>query len=93
MFRRPDGSPVAPAAFSTAVATRMKEALGHGTLHDLRDTFASVLYAVTRELLLVSKLLGHQNPAITAKRYATIFKDNAADAIAKAFGQSTDSAA
>ena len=71
----------------------MKKALGHGTLHDLRDTFASVLYAATRDLLLVSKLLGHQNLAITAKRYATNFKDDAADAIAKAFGQSTDTAA
>jgi len=71
----------------------MKKAPGHGTLHDLRDTFASVLYAATRDLLLVYKPLGHQNPAITAKRYAAIFKDNAADAIGKAFGQSTDTAA
>jgi integrase len=93
IFRRPDGSPVSPAAFSTAVSTLMGSVLGHGTAHDLRDTFASTLYAATKDLLLVSKLLGHSSPTITAKRYATIFQDNAAEAITQAFGQPTDSAA
>lgn len=93
IFRRPDGSPVSPAAFSTAVSTLMGSVLGHGTAHDLRDTFASTLYAATKDLLLVSKLLGHSSPTITAKRYATIFQDDAVDAVTRAFGQSTDSAA
>ena len=93
IFRRPDGSPVSPAAFSTAVSSFMDAVLGHGTAHDLRDTFASTLYAATHDLLLVSKLLGHSSPTITAKRYATIFQDNAVDAVMRAFGQSTDTAA
>lgn len=58
-----------------------------------RDTFASTLCAATKDLLLVSKLLGHSSPTITAKRYATVFQDDAVDAVALAFGQRTDSAA
>lgn len=39
------------------------------TVHTLRKTFASVLYRKTKDVLLVSKLLGHANTDVTVKYY------------------------
>lgn len=39
------------------------------TVHIYRKTFASVLYRKTKDILLVSKLLGHSSTAITVQYY------------------------
>lgn len=39
------------------------------TVHVYRKTFASILYRKTKDVLLVSKLLGHSNTAITVQYY------------------------
>ncbi|MDD3369136.1 MAG: tyrosine-type recombinase/integrase, partial [Lachnospiraceae bacterium] len=39
------------------------------TVHVYRKTFASVTYLKTKDIKLVSKLLGHANTAVTEKYY------------------------
>jgi len=54
--------------------------------HDLRHTAASLTYRVTRDLKLVSELLGHSSIKITADIYTNIFADvdrAAAEAVAQ----------
>jgi len=54
-------------------------------LHDLRHTAASLAYRATRDLKLVSELLGHSTISITGDIYTTIFAEvdkAAAEAIA-----------
>lgn len=87
VFRRPDGSPVGLANFSHTVAELMRGVFGAATihtLHDLRDTFATNV-ARASGLHAASKLLGHADYSITAKRYAGLLEDDAVAAIAKAF--------
>jgi integrase len=43
-------------------------------LHDLRHSFASILASSGETLLTIGELLGHSNPATTA-RYAHLFQD------------------
>jgi integrase len=45
------------------------------SLHGMRHSAASVLWAETRDLLLVSQILGHAQPSTTANIYAHLFKD------------------
>ena len=54
------------------------------TLHDLRDTHASLLAANGVPLEVVSKRLGHSNISITAERYLHVYRDRDAEA-AKVF--------
>jgi integrase len=56
------------------------------TLHDLRDTHASLLAANGVPLEVVSRRLGHANIAITAERYLHVYRDRDAKA-ASAFEQ------
>jgi integrase len=54
--------------------------------HDLRHTAASLAYRATRDLKLVSELLGHSTTKITADIYTHIYTDvdrAAAEAVAK----------
>jgi len=54
--------------------------------HDLRHTAASLTYRATRDLKLVSELLGHSSIKITADVYTNIFADvdrAAAEAVAQ----------
>jgi integrase len=56
-------------------------------LHGLRHTFASLLYEDTKDLLLVSRVLGHASPAVTANVYAHLLpkaERRAASAIGRA---------
>lgn len=39
------------------------------TVHAYRKTFASILYKKTKDILMVSKLLGHANTTVTVKYY------------------------
>jgi integrase len=46
------------------------------TMHSLRDTFAShAIVELRLDVVQVSRLLGHANPAITAKTYARMFDE------------------
>jgi integrase len=54
--------------------------------HDLRHTAASLTYRATRDLKLVSELLGHSSIKITGDIYTTLFADvdrAAAEAVAQ----------
>ncbi|WP_052914955.1 site-specific integrase [Protofrankia coriariae] len=54
-------------------------------LHDLRHTAASLTYRATRDLKLVSELLGHASIQFTSDVYTTIFEEvdrDAAEAVA-----------
>jgi integrase len=44
-------------------------------LHDLRHTAASLAYRATRDLKLISELLGHSTISITGDIYTTIFAE------------------
>jgi integrase len=61
------------------------------TLHDLRDTFASGLIEAGLDVVQVSRLMGHADPAITLRVYADLFNlargaERALLAIDSAFG-------
>ncbi|WP_322780356.1 tyrosine-type recombinase/integrase, partial [Frankia sp. Cas4] len=54
-------------------------------LHDLRHTAASLTYRATRDLKLVSELLGHSSIQFTSDVYTSIFEEvdrDAAEAVA-----------
>jgi integrase len=79
------------------VATVFKrglKAIGRGvhghTLHDLRDTFATMhLTADPRRLLWISATLGHKTPQITLTRYAKHVKTLESDGFASSFDSAT----
>ena len=55
-------------------------------LHDLRHTAASLTYRATRDLKLVSELMGHSGIQITGDIYTSIFEEvdrEAAEAVAR----------
>jgi hypothetical protein len=55
-------------------------------LHDLRHGAASLTYRATRDLKLVSELLGHSGIQVTADTYTTLFQEvdvAAAEAVAR----------
>jgi integrase len=43
------------------------------TLHDLRDTYASLLIATGLDVVFVSRQLGHADPTVTLRIYADLF--------------------
>lgn len=43
------------------------------TLHDLRDSFASMLIATGLDVVFVSRQLGHVDPTVTLRVYADLF--------------------
>jgi len=49
-------------------------------LHDLRHTAASLTYRATRDLKVVSELLGHSGIQITGDIYTSVFEDVDRDA-------------
>ncbi|SBW27008.1 phage integrase [Candidatus Protofrankia californiensis] len=71
-------------------AAAIKTALAFGPLppirlHDLRHTAASLTYRATRDLKLVSELLGHASIQFTSDVYTSIFEEvdrDAAEAVA-----------
>ena len=56
---------------SSYVGRHLSDLLGDGwTAHSLRHRYATTTYAVTRDLLLVSKLLGHASVETTQRHIA-----------------------
>ncbi len=87
VFARPDGTPVTPwnfgAAFKDLVARAKVTPI---TLHDLRDTHASLLAKAGVPIEVISQRLGHSSIGITVDRYLTVYRDRDA-AAAAAFGR------
>jgi integrase len=76
VFARPDGSKVNPRSFGTRVVELAKRAGVQAiTLHDLRDTHASLLAKKGVPLEVVSKRLGHSCLATTSERYLCVYTD------------------
>lgn len=61
-------------AANLAPTTLPNGKIEHVRLHDLRHSFASLSAAGGASLLMIGKLLGHSNPATTA-RYAHLIDD------------------
>jgi integrase len=81
VFARPDGSFVQPWNYAAAVKDLAKRAgVRSISLHDLRDTHASLLAANGVPLEVVSKRLGHASIGVTAERYLHVYTDRDAAA-------------
>ena len=81
VFARPDGSLVTPWCYTAAVKRLAKRAeVKSFSLHDLRDTHASLLAKNGVPLEVVSKRLGHSNIGVTAERYLHVYSDRDAAA-------------
>lgn len=46
------------------------------TMHELRHTAASIAISAGANVLLVQRMLGHENPAMTLKTYADLFDED-----------------
>jgi integrase len=83
VFARPDGLPVTPwnfgASFKDLVARARVKPI---TLHDLRDTHASLLAKAGVPIDVISHRLGHSCIGITVDRYLTVYQDRDAAAAA-----------
>ena len=90
---RGHGRPTTPAALASAYGMPLRAVqlaltsppLPPIRLHDLRHGAASLTYRATRDLKLVSELLGHSGIQITADTYTTLFQEvdtAAAEAVA-----------
>jgi len=81
VFARPDGSFVMPWCYTAAVKRLAKRAkVKPFSLHDLRDTHASLLAKNGVPLEVVSKRLGHSSIGVTAERYLHVYSDRDAAA-------------
>ena len=81
VFARPDGSFAQPWNYAAAVKDLAKRAgVKPISLHDLRDTHASLLAALGVPLEVVSKRLGHSGIGVTAERYLHVYADRDAAA-------------
>ena len=81
VFGRPDGSFVQPWNYAAAVKDLAQRAgVRSISLHDLRDTHASLLAANGVPLEVVSKRLGHSSIGATAERYLHVYTDRDAAA-------------
>ena len=82
VFCNPDGSPLKPDSISSAVSALCKRLkLPKGvSLHALRHTHVSHLFASGVPLTEISRRLGHSNPHVTATIYAHMLpgRDNLA---------------
>jgi integrase len=82
VFALPTGEPVSPWSFGAAfrdLVTRTD--VTKVTLHDLRDTHASLLAKAGVPIEVVSKRLGHSCIGITVDRYLTVYTDRDAAAV------------
>ena len=84
VFAQPDGHPIPPWNFAEAFCDLVRRAgVTRITLHDLRDTHASLLAKAGVPIEVVSQRLGHSTISITVDRYITVYRDRdmaAADA-------------
>jgi integrase len=78
VFAKVDGNPprhgTARHAFERAIA---KAGLAKVRLHDCRHTFVSLLLAAGRDVVFVSRQVGHSSPAITLNVYSHLFSVSA----------------
>ncbi|MEO6834839.1 MAG: site-specific integrase, partial [Candidatus Tumulicola sp.] len=75
-FAQPDGRPIPPWNFAEAVGDLVRRAdVTRITLHDLRDTHASLLAKAGVPIEVVSQRLGHSTISITVDRYITVYRD------------------
>jgi integrase len=83
VFARPDGSPVTPWNFAAAFKDLVARAgVTRITLHDLRDTHASLLAKAGVPIEVISNRLRHSCISITVDRYLTVYQDRDAAAAA-----------
>lgn len=84
LFSNIDGEPLSQKYCSKAWSD-FADQIGHGdvTFHALRHSHASWLINTKVDIVMISKRLGHADPAITLKVYAHMFqKDDSAAAVA-----------
>jgi integrase len=85
VFALPTGEPVQPGNFGVAFQYLVdRTGVTRITLHDLRDTHASLLAKAGVPIEVVSSRLGHSSIGVTVDRYLTVYKDRDA-AAARAF--------
>lgn len=83
VLARPDGSPVTPWNFGAAFRDLVRRARVTAiSLHDLRDTHASLLAKAGVPLDVISHRLGHSCIGITVDRYVTVYQERDAAAAA-----------
>ena len=83
VFGRPDGAPVTPWNFGAAFKDLVERAgVTPITLHDLRDTHASLLAKAGVPIEVISSRLGHSCISITVDRYLTVYQERDAAAAA-----------
>jgi integrase len=76
IFSTPDGAPIHPRNFYRRfIYLIARSELPRITLHGLRHTFASLVYGRTKDMLAVSRALGHASPSTTANIYAHLLPD------------------
>ena len=75
VFCNHDGSPISPNSFSVMWGRAVPEA----TFHSLRHTHASALIAAGKDVVTVSRRLGHAKPTITLNVYGHLFANTDAD--------------
>lgn len=81
MFARPDDSFARRWNYAAAVKDLAKRtSVKPISLHDLRDTHASLLAANGVPVEVASKRLGHSNIGVTAERYLHIYSERDAAA-------------
>lgn len=83
LFRRADGSPWHPGAFSAEFHHFMNRAGVRARFHDLRHTHATQLLKRGVPLIVVSERLGHAKPSITVDTYAHVLPTMQQEAAAK----------
>jgi len=85
VFVREDGKPLGEWVVTQLfIKTRKLAGLRHNRLHDLRHLHATELLRLGEPLHVVSKRLGHKDPAITIKFYAHV-SDEQADTASSTF--------
>jgi integrase len=76
VFARPDGFPIPPWNFAEAFGDLVKRArVTRITLHDLRDTHASLLAKSGVPIEVISQRLGHSTISVTVDRYITVYRE------------------
>lgn len=75
VFCNPEGKPISPNSFSVMWGRAVPEA----TFHSLRHTHASALIAAGKDVVTVSRRLGHVKPTITLNVYGHLFTKTDAD--------------
>lgn len=78
-----NGVPSTPSSLNKTLKAILKRAniKGNYSLHSLRHTFASMLFAKNIDVKIVSELLGHSSTSITYKTYIHLIQKQKAQAV------------